>query len=86
MPVKDAPPSESIFVISTEQVVTNGDLISAINRANRLIEWMSAYVGRMCPGNYHDCYAEMNEHGLFMQRHGKREALSPHQSSTQETK
>lgn len=39
----------------------------ALDRANKLIEWMSQDIGHMAPGDYHDCYADLNEHGLFME-------------------
>lgn len=38
----------------------------ALDRADRLVQWMSAYIGQMAPGKYHDCYADLNEHGLYM--------------------
>jgi hypothetical protein len=28
--------------------------------------------GKMAPGRYHECYSDLNEHGLFMERYGKR--------------
>jgi hypothetical protein len=40
--------------------------LRAFKRANRLIEWMSAYIGQMAPGDYGDCYSDLNLHGIFM--------------------
>lgn len=45
----------------------------ALDRADRLIEWMSKYVGQMAPGSYGECYKDLNDHGLYMQR--RKEAL-----------
>jgi hypothetical protein len=38
----------------------------ALERADRLIAWMSKYIGQMAPGDYGECYAELNQHHLFM--------------------
>lgn len=41
-----------------------------LERANRLINWMAGYIGNMAPGSYSDCYADLNEHLILMQRLG----------------
>lgn len=41
-----------------------------MERANRLVCWMAGYIGNMAPGRYADCYAELNEHFLAMQKLG----------------
>lgn len=71
-PVKDAPPTGAISVIDADHVVTSGDLIRALNRANRLVDFMAGYIGKMAPGNYHALYSDLNEHFLFMGQHGER--------------
>ena len=45
---------------------TRDELIGALRRADKLIQWMSAYIGKMAPGNYADCFRDLNEHGIFM--------------------
>lgn len=44
------------------------DEAHALERADRLINWMSEYIGQMAPGKYADCYKELNEHGIYMER------------------
>ena len=44
------------------------EMEAAMVRASRLIEWMAGYIGHMAPLNYHRCYADLNEHFLFVQR------------------
>lgn len=39
----------------------------ALDRADRLVQWMSNYIGKMAPGAYHNCIVDLNEHGLFME-------------------
>lgn len=46
----------------------NDDLVAALHRADKLIEWMSKYIGQMAPGKYGDCYTDLNEHARFMDR------------------
>jgi len=41
-------------------------LIEALVRADRLITWMSQYIGDMAPGAYKECYKELNDHYMFM--------------------
>ena len=41
-----------------------------MERANRLVCWMAGYIGNMAPGGYGDCFAELNDHFLAMQRIG----------------
>lgn len=41
-------------------------LSAALQRADRLITWMSRYIGNMAPGDYGSCYSDLNEHGIFM--------------------
>jgi hypothetical protein len=41
-----------------------------MERANRLINWMAGYIGKMAPGWYSDCYSDLNEHFMTMQRLG----------------
>lgn len=36
------------------------------DRAARLITWMSKYIGSMAPGDYPDCYADLNNHMVFV--------------------
>lgn len=50
------------------QKPTEAELVEALTRANRLIEWMSKYIGAMAPGTYAECYRDINEHGIFMGR------------------
>lgn len=40
----------------------------ALERADRLIAWMSRYIGKMAPGDYGDCYADLNAHYLFIEQ------------------
>jgi hypothetical protein len=40
----------------------------ALRRADRLIEWMSGYIGSMAPGKYANCFYDLNQHFLFMER------------------
>jgi hypothetical protein len=42
------------------------ELLKALQRANRLIKWMSTYIGNMAPGGYADCYKDLNAHCVFM--------------------
>ena len=51
---------------------TADDLRIALNRAHKLVDWMMGYVGNMAPMSYHDCYCDLNEHCLFMERYGVR--------------
>jgi uncharacterized protein YgfB (UPF0149 family) len=46
------------------------DFDEAMRRADRLIQWMSKFIGQMAPGQYSDCYRELNEHGIFVAQHG----------------
>lgn len=46
-----------------EQPMTERD---ALERSDRLIAWMSRYIGQMAPGDYSNCYADLNEHCLYM--------------------
>lgn len=46
-----------------------------VERAARLIEWMAGYIGKMAPGLYHTCYADLNEHWLAMQARGLTDLL-----------
>jgi hypothetical protein len=39
---------------------------AVLDRADRLIQWMTGYIGQMAPGKYQDCFSDLNEHGLFM--------------------
>lgn len=79
-PVKDAPPSATIDVLSIKAMrgpfnprgLKDEDLIAALNRANRLVDFMAGYIGKMAPGNYHALYSDLNEHFLFMGQHGER--------------
>ena len=57
------------------------ELATALRRADRLITWMTAYIGNMAPGNYAECYRDLNEHGLFMSRLN-RNASTPTESQT----
>ena len=41
-----------------------------MERAARLINWMAGYIGKMAPVCYGECYAELNDHFLAMQRMG----------------
>ena len=48
----------------------------ALERADRIIEWMMSYIGRMAPpenGIY-----DLNEHGLYMERLRRAERKKPH--------
>ncbi len=38
----------------------------ALERADRIIEWMLPYIGRMCPPD--NGIFDLNEHGLYMER------------------
>ena len=44
------------------------ELTAALQRADKLIRWMSSYIGNMAPGDYAECYRDLNEHGMFMDR------------------
>ncbi len=44
------------------------ELTTALQRADKLIKWMSGYIGKMAPGDYANCYRDLNEHGMFMDR------------------
>lgn len=46
--------------------VAKTDMREALDRADRLITWMSGYIGQMAPGKYADCFSDLNEHGLYM--------------------
>jgi hypothetical protein len=50
------------------QMPSPDELEAALLRANKLIEWMSTYIGVMAPGDYDRCYRDLNEHGMFMSR------------------
>lgn len=41
-----------------------------MERACRLISWMANYIGKMAPMAYGDCFAELNEHFIAMNRAG----------------
>ena len=47
-------------------MLTTNDLRAALVRADKLVNWMAGYIGKMAPGDYHDCYTDLNTHGLFM--------------------
>lgn len=47
---------------------TEAELLAALARAGKLIDWMSNYIGQMAPGKYQDCFVDLNEHGLFMRQ------------------
>lgn len=42
--------------------------VDPLLRADKLIQWMSGYIGKMTPGAYADCYKDLNEHGMYMDR------------------
>lgn len=44
------------------------EILRGVERANRLIEWMSKHIGAMAPGTYAECYRDLNEHGIFIGR------------------
>lgn len=48
--------------------MTNEDLVAALVRADRLITWMAGYIGKMAPGDYPNCYIDLNEHWVFMDK------------------
>lgn len=48
--------------------MTDIELTAALRRADKLIRWMSTYIGGMAPGNYAECYHDLNEHCAFMDR------------------
>lgn len=39
----------------------------ALDRADKLVQWMSGYIGKTAPGKYGECFADLNEHCLFME-------------------
>lgn len=39
----------------------------ALVRADKLIQWMSKYIGQMAPRDYSECYTDLNEFGLAIQ-------------------
>ena len=41
-----------------------------MERATRLINWMAGYLKHMAPGYYSECYAELNDHFLAVERMG----------------
>ena len=52
----------------------NARLRKALERADKLIDFMSEYVGGMAPGDYANFYADLNEHFLDVET---RAALQP---------
>lgn len=38
----------------------------ALIRADKLIRWMAKYIGQMAPGDYADCFADLNRHFIYM--------------------
>lgn len=38
----------------------------ALERADRLLTWMMQYIGQMAPGEYSDCYVDLNAHCIHM--------------------
>lgn len=44
----------------------SAELKEALVRADKLIEWMSNYIGSMAPGDYFDCFSDLNKHYIFM--------------------
>lgn len=44
------------------------ELRDAFDRACKLIDWMAEYIGDMAPGSYSNCFADLNEHFLFVER------------------
>ena len=51
--------------------MTEGELERAWLRACRLIEWMSDYVGDMAPGDYTNCYSDLNSHFIAQARYDR---------------
>lgn len=51
------------------------DLMTALLRADRLLQWMTGYIGKMAPGAYANCYKDLNEHGVFMQQLQRRSVV-----------
>lgn len=51
-----------------EAPMTSPELREALERADRLIDWMAGYIGKMAPGKYGSCYSDLNEHGCFMSK------------------
>jgi len=49
------------------------DLVAALHRADKLIDWMAKGIGRLAPGDYPECYSDLNEHFLFMEQLKRRE-------------
>jgi len=41
-----------------------------MERASRLISWMTGYIGSMAPVHYGKCYADLNEHFMAMHKLG----------------
>jgi hypothetical protein len=84
MPVKDAPPhimkgrklALEAHVAPYPGAPTVEELVAALNRAHKLVDWMIGYVAKMSPGDYHECYADLNEHFLFMERRAARKVQS----------
>lgn len=48
--------------------IDTAELTAALQRADKLIRWMSSYIGKMAPGDYADCYRDLNTHAMFMDR------------------
>lgn len=75
---KDAPQGRILHVIDHAHGPYNPtgpsaeDLRVALNRAEKLIDWMAGYIGNMAPGSYSDCYSDLNEHFLFMAQYGRK--------------
>jgi hypothetical protein len=55
----------------------------ALERADRIIEWMMSYIGRMAPPD--NGIFDLNEHGLYMERlrrQERKQAMRKPQKST----
>lgn len=46
----------------------HGWTLYALIRADKLVDWMAHYVGKMAPGSYSECYLDLNKHFHFMQQ------------------
>ena len=55
--------------------MNEADLLTALRRADKLLGWMTQYIGQMAPGDYADCYRDLNEHYIFMASLPKQDSI-----------
>lgn len=60
--------SQLVYDDMVANTTRRGDELAALDRADKLIEWMMPHIGQMSPGAYGECYADLNQHCLFMEK------------------